>query len=1498
MPFGGYKLSEKRYDKLNLNIHDHFFAKALDKVRPGGVIAFVTSKGTLDKQNSKFREYLAERADLLGAIRLPNTAFKANAGTEVTSDIIFLQKRESLAVETPEWVKVGKYSDKISVNQYFLDNPDMMLGTMSNESGLRMYGGENSTTCVPFEGAELSEQLKAAITNIKGKIPEYEHDENIKMTDTLPADDNVRNYSYTLVDDKLYYRENSLMYAKTLPKATEERIKGMVELRDTVRELINMQLVEDSNNDIFDKQFELNTLYDKFTKKYGLLNDSANRNAFKDDSGCYLLASLEHIDEHGKLERKADMFTKRTIRPRNVVNSVDTASEALAVSIAEKARVDLDFMSELSSLSKERIVDDLQGVIYRVPKHSEEAQYVTADEYLSGNVREKLESAKYFHNEMKEDFQLGNTIYHEEKSDIENPVELGEKGGKFYYDYSENIAALERVMPEPLEASDISVRLGSTWVDPEYVQKFIVETMRKPSYQEEWYEVHYSPHTSEWRVDGKNNDYRNVLSTATYGTERKNFYEIVEDSLNLRDCRVYDRKNIDGKDVSVINEKQTLLAQEKQKEVKQAFADWIFKDPDRRETLVNKYNVMFNSIRPREYDGSHINFSGINPEIALRKHQVNAIAHGLYGGNTLLAHVVGAGKTFEMAAIAIESKRLGLCNKSLFVVPNHLTEQIGSDIMRLYPSANILVATKKDFEKKNRRRLTAKIATGDYDAVIIGHSQLEKIPISQERQERMIRQQIDEITDGIEQMKYENGDKFTIKNMEKTRKSLETRLTRLIEAPKRDDVVTFEELGIDKMFVDEAHNFKNLYNFTKMRNVAGLQQTEAQKSSDLYMKTQYLDELTGGKGCVFATGTPISNSMVEMHTMMKYLQSDLLDKLELKHFDSWAANYGETTNDLEIAPEGNGYRQRTRFARFFNLPELLSMFKECASIKTADMLNLPVPEATFHNVAVKPTEHQKNMIAELSDRAKAIQQRKVDAKDDNMLCVTNDGRKIGLDQRMMNPMLPDEPGTKVNVCADNVFDIWEKTAEKRSTQLLFCDFSTPKSDGSFNVYDDIRDKLVTRGIPKEEVAFIHEYDTEEKKKALFSKVRNGAVRVLMGSTFKMGAGMNVQDRLIALHDLDCPWRPSDLDQRHGRIIRQGNENEKVDIYRYVTEASFDAYLYQTVENKQKFISQIMTSKSPARSCEDIDEATLTYAEVKALCSGNPLIKEKISLDTEVAKLRASKAEHTNQQYRIEDSVNKHFPELIRKTENRIKGFENDLEHLKTLPAPADKEILPMVIMGQEFTDKEAAGKAIIEACKEVRKKDSLVIGSYKGFDLAVSFDSFNKLFLFELSREMTYSSNLGTDPIGNITRIDNAVKSVPRLLDESKQQLENLNSQLDNAKSELGKPFVHESQLKQKQARLSELNLQLNMDGKEESPVELPLAADSTKQKIVADGVPTIADRAVIRENHTSQTPPKNAPNTIMGKLEAKIAERANRDINKPAPTKEIGKRKSNEAEL
>lgn len=1393
VPFGQYKLSEKRYDKLNLPIHDHFFAKSLDKVRAGGVVAFVTSKGTLDKANPQFRRYLAQRAELVGAIRLPNTAFKDNAGTEVTSDIIFLQKRDKMVDIEPDWVQLGATADGVPVNKYFEQHPEMVLGEMKQGVEFSLYGNAEETACVPMDGADLKEQLKAAIKNIQGVIPELEVPdlEEGQAAESIPADPNVQNYSYAVVDDNIYYRENSLMFLQTLPKATSDRIKGMCELRDCVRTLIDYQLNEYSDFEIREQQARLNSLYEDFSGKYGLINSPSNERAFRDDNSYHLLSSLEILDEDGKLQRKADMFTKRTIKQRTQVTSVDTASEALTVSIGEKATVDMPFMQQLTGKTEEQLYNDLKGAIFLNPMYTDEIssvpKYLPADEYLSGNVREKLSIA-----DMK---------------------------AYIHPEYAVNVEALTAVQPKPLQAHEIDVRLGATWVEPKYIKQFMFELLHTPFYSQRDIDVEFSKFTSEWHIKGKSEDRNNVMVDMTYGTPRKNAYSIFEDTLNLRDVRVYDRvENPDGTFKSVLNQKETTLAQQKQEAIKSAFKDWIFKDPERRETLVKLYNEKFNSTRPREYDGSHLTFSGMSPEIALREHQVNAIAHTIYGGNTLLAHQVGAGKTFEMVASAMESKRLGLCNKSMFVVPNHLTEQMGAEFLRLYPAANILVATKKDFEAKNRKRLCAKIATGDYDAVIIGHSQLEKIPISPEREERMIKNQINEIAEGIKELKSNgsrNADNFSVKQLEKTKKSLEARLKKLIESPKRDNVVTFEQLGIDKLYVDEAHSFKNLFLYTKMRNVAGIQQTEAQKSSDLYMKCQYLDEITGGKGVVFATGTPVSNSMTELYTMMRYLQFDTLSRLGMQNFDSWASNFGEAVTAIELAPEGTGYRAKTRFSKFFNLPELMNMFKEAADIKTADMLNLPVPEAKFHNIVVQPTDMQREMVSALSERAKLIHNKAVMPEEDNMLKVTNDGRKIGLDQRLIDPLLPDDPCSKVNTCINNVFDIYTEHSDKKSAQLIFCDFSTPKNDGSFNLYDDIRTKLVAKGVPKNEIAFIHEADTEMKKKELFAKVRSGQVRVLLGSTAKCGAGTNIQDKLIALHHLDCPWRPSDLEQREGRIIRQGNENPSVDVYRYVTEATFDAYLYQTIENKQRFISQIMTSKSPVRSMEDVDEATLSYAEVKALCAGNPLIKEKMDLDVEVTKLKVAKSNHTAQQYSLEDRVLKTLPQSITRVEQRIDGLRSDCEHFKAQPLVVEG-ISPMTVCNATYTDKEAAGQAILKACKNVKANADYDLGTYKGFSMTLSYDSFAQEYHLDLQREATHRLSLSTSALGNITRIDNALAGIENRLNQSIEQLAGLKEQLETAKGELGKPFPMEQELSEKSARLTELELLLKIDDNSE----------------------------------------------------------------------------------
>ena len=1432
VPFGSYGVVDKRYDKENFMIHDYFFAKTLDAVAPGGVVAFVTSKGTLDKVNTKAREYIAKRADLVGAIRLPNNAFKANANTEVTSDIIFLQKREEMATDLPDWVHTAQNSDGITVNRYFIDHPNMMLGTMSEDG--KLYGGTN-TTCVPFEGADLKAQLDEAVKNIQGEISvRFREEPAEKHADSLLADPNTRNFSFTVVNGNIYYRENGEMFLQDLPKTTAERVKGMIEIRDCVRKLIDLQLNDYSDEDIKVQQAELNRIYDKFTSKYGLLNATANSRAFSDDSSAPLLNSLEILTEDGKLQRKADMFTKRTIKQRTEITHTDTAMDALAVSISEKARVDMPFMEQLTGKSESEIVDDLKGVIYRIPTGDKsERKYATADEYLSGNIREKLLAARL-------------------AAEIDPDV------------YGINISALKEAMPKPLEANEIDVRLGATWIDTDTIKQFIMDTIQPAAYMQNAIKVSFSEFTAEWNIEGKNYERNNVLATMTYGTERKNALSIIEDTLNLRDARVYDRVEENGKTKYVLNHKETTLAQEKQEAIKQAFKDWIFRDPERRERLVTEYNKLFNSIRPREYDGSHLNFVGMSPEIQLRPHQLNAIAHTIYGGNTLLAHKVGAGKTFEMVASAMESKRLGLCSKSLFAVPNHLTEQMGAEFMRLYPSANILVATAKDFERNNRKRLISKIATGNYDAIIIGHSQLKKIPLSQERQENMLRHQIDEITKGIQSLSKENGQRFSVKQLAKTQKNLEARLKKLLDTPK-DDVVTFEELGVDKMYIDEAHEFKNLFLYTKMRNVAGISTTDAEKSSDLYMKCQYLDELTGGKGIVFATGTPISNTMSEMYTMMRYLQANKLKEMNMQNFDAWAANFGEPVTAIELAPEGTGYRAKTRFSRFFNLPELMNIFKEAADIKTADDLNLDVPNVHYHNIVVKPSEIQKEMIESLSVRAAAVHNKMVDPETDNMLKITNDGRKIGLDQRLINPSLPDDPNSKVNACVNNVFDTYTKTAEKKSTQLVFCDFSIPKKDGSFNLYDDIRSKLIAKGVAEEEIAFIHDANTEVKKEELFAKVRSGTVRVLIGSTAKCGAGTNIQDKLAALHHLDCPWRPSDLEQRDGRIARPDNENADVDIYRYVTEGTFDAYLYQTIETKQRFVSQIMTSKSPVRSCEDIDEATLSYAEVKALCAGNPLIKEKMDLDVTVSKLKMVKSNFMSQQYRLEDKVLKELPQKIHLVEGRIKGLEKDVAHLHTVTDPVEG-ISPMMIGRTTYTDKEQAGKALLLAVREVKSSyENRNIGSYKGFNLMASYNLYDNKFTLSISRESTCTIELSNSDTGNITRIDNALASLENGIENNKQMLDALNQQLATAKSEMGKPFPQEQELAEKMARLNELNVLLNMDDHKEAEQDNSVVEDkpATAKKLSLDERIDNVRKQRSEEAHSTAAPAKKKDQEI-----------------------------------
>ena len=1383
VPFGDFKVSDKRYDKYNFLIHDYFFAKSLDKLRPGGVMALVTSKGTMDKENSNVRKYIAQRAELLGAIRLPNDTFKGNAGTEVVSDILFLQKRDRLIDIEPDWVHLDTDENGIRMNSYFIQHPEMILGEMKMASG--RFGPE--ATCEPFDNADLSELLNEAVSNIHGEISEYEVADELEEEDnTIPADPTVRNFSYTVLDDKIYFRENSRMSPVEVSATAENRIKGMIGIRDCVRNLIELQTEDYPDSEIKQAQEKLNTLYDSFTKKYGLINSRANTSAFSDDSSYALLSALEVINEDGELERKADMFFKRTIKPHKPVTEVDTADEALAVSMGEKAAIDMAYMMELSGKSEEELFSDLKGVIFLNPLYeygnSYEPKYLMADEYLSGNVREKLATAK-----------RSATLYPE--------------------DYTVNVQALEKVQPKDLTASEISVRLGATWIPPEIFQQFMFEFLDTPRYAQWNIKVHYSQFTGEWNIEGKSYDRSNVKAYSTYGTSRINAYKIIEETLNLKDVRIFDYiEDDEGKKKAVLNKKETAIAQAKQELIKQGFQDWIWADPARREKLTKMYNEKFNSIRPREYDGSHIVFNGMNPEIELREHQKNAVAHILYGGNTLLAHAVGAGKTFEMVAAAMESKRLGLCNKSLFVVPNHLTEQWAAEFLQLYPAANILVATKRDFETKNRKKFCGRIATGDYDAVIIGHSQFEKIPMSIERQRAILEQQLEELTDGIMDLKRNRGENFSIKQLEKSKKSVKQKLEKLNDQSRKDDVVTFEELGVDRLFIDESHYYKNLYLYTKMRNVGGIAQTEAQKSSDLFMKCRYLDELTGGRGTVFATGTPISNSMVELYTIQRYLQYNTLVKNNLQHFDSWASTFGETVTAVELTPEGTGYRAKTRFAKFYNLPELMAMFKEVADIKTADMLELPVPEAHFHNVAVKPSEMQKEMVASLAERAEKVRGGGVDSSVDNMLKITNDGRKLALDQRMLNDMLPDFEGSKINACVDNIYRIWEETADKKSAQLVFCDLSTPKNDGTFSVYNDIRKKLIERGVPESEVRFIHEADTDVKKKELFQKTRKGEVRVLLGSTQKMGAGTNVQDRLIALHDVDCPWRPSDLEQRSGRIIRQGNSNPDVDIYRYVTEQTFDAYLYQLVEGKQKFASQIMTSKSPVRSAEDIDETALSYAEIKMLATGNPYIKEKMDLDIQVQKLKLLKSNFLSERYALEDKIIKYYPQRITALENRIEGLKQDVETAKQHPKPTDDRFVGMEVKGVFYSEKADAGKAIIEACKQMNSPDPIPLGKYRGFETELLFNTAERNYEVRLKGATSRNVPLGDDACGNIIRLDNGIERFAESLSLAENDLENTKNQLETAKKEVQKPFIQEEELKTKLARLDELNILLNMD--------------------------------------------------------------------------------------
>ena len=1439
VPFGQYQVNDRAYNKLGFSIHDYFFAKSLDQVRPGGVIAFVTSRYTMDKQSPEVRKYITQRADFLGAIRLPNNAFKANAGTDVVSDIIFLQKRDRPIEINPDWVHLGQNDDGFAINSYFIEHPEMILGRQTSES--TQYGRQNFTV-EPIEGVELADLLHEAVQNIRGtyteaELPELGEGEDIDTS--IPADPDVKNYSYTVVNGEVYYRENSRMVRPELNATAKERIKGMVELRDCVQKLIGQQMDGFvSDNAILQTQAELNTLYDAFTAKHGLINSRANSLAFADDSSYYLLCSLELLDEEGNLDRKADMFTKRTIKSHQAVASVDTASEALALSISERACVDMAYMSQLTGKNVDDLASELRGVIFRdfggtKPEDIPTAWfdlsrygYVTADEYLSGNVRQKLRLAEH----------ISEILPPEQREQV-----------------TPNIEALRAAQPKDLDASEIEVRLGATWIDKEYIQEFMYETFDPPFYLRRGIEVNFSTFTAEWNITGKSNvGYNNINAYMTYGTERANAYKILEDTLNLRDVRIYDTKyDADGKEKRVLNSKETTLAQQKQQAIKDAFQDWIWKDPDRRRALVEKYNELFNSTRPREYDGSHLVFSGMNPEISLREHQLNAIAHVIYGGNTLLAHEVGAGKTFEMVAAAMESKRRGLCQKSLFAVPNHLTEQWAAEFLRLYPSANILVATKKDFETRNRKKFCARIATGDYDAVIIGHSQFERIPVSVERQERLLQEQIWEIQEGLEELRESRAERFTIKSLERTKKSIEARLKKLQDSDRKDDVVTFEQLGVDRLFVDEAHSFKNLFLFTKMRNVEGLSTTDAQKSSDMLLKCRYLDELTGSKGVVFATGTPVSNSMTELYTMMRYLQHSTIRQKGLAHFDCWASTFGETQTAIELAPEGTGYRARTRFAKFFNLPELMTLFKEAADIKTSDQLNLPTPTAIYHNEVAQPTEIQKAMVQELSERAARVHSGLVDASEDNMLKITSDGRKLGLDQRVINSDLPDEPQSKVNMCVDNIYRIWDEGQPDKLTQLVFCDLSTPRNaaparraakaaggnldmpelnalerlldkessgdDAPFTVYDDIREKLVARGIPREQIAFIHEANTEVRKKELYAKVRSGQVRVLMGSTFKMGSGMNVQDRLVALHDLDAPWRPGDLEQRSGRIIRQGNKNKEVHIYRYVTEATFDAYLWQTLENKQKFISQIMTSKSPVRSCEDIDETALSYAEIKALCAGDERIKEKMDLDVDVSRLKLMRASHQSQQFKLEDNLLKFFPEQIEQCKGFIAGFEADMKTVAEHPHPKDG-FAGMVVKGDALTDKDNAGAALLEAFKDVRSLEPVPIGEYRGFAMSLTLEDFGREYVLTLKGEMSHRVSLGKDPRGNLIRIDNALNAIPDRKKNVEAKLENLHTQMDTARSELGKPFPQEEEYRTKSARLAELNAALNID--ERTPIE------------------------------------------------------------------------------
>ena len=1399
VPFGQYKVADKKYDKYNFLIHDYFFGKTLDQVRPGGVIAFITSKGTMDKENPKVRKYIAQRAELLGAVRLPNTAFKANAGTEVTSDILFLQKRDRIVDIEPDWVHLSQDENGIAMNSYFVEHPEMVVGSMEMVSG--PYGMES--TCVPDDSLPFEEQLQKSLSFIEGSYEEIELEELNEelIAEVIPAVPEVKNFSYALIDDRLYYRENSLMRPVEASEGMLERIQGMVAIRDCTQELIRLQLEDYPDEQIHSRQKQLNDLYDSFAKDYGRIYSKTNKRAFHQDSSYCLLCSLEKQDEEGNFLGKADMFTKRTIKKAEVVTSVDTASEALAVSLAEKAAIDFEYMSELSGKDKDTLIDELTGIIFKNPLSEE---WETADAYLSGNVRNKLEAAETFAKN--------------------EPM------------YAVNVEALKRVQPRELDASEIEVRIGATWIEPRFIEDFMREVFETPEHllNRDVIKIQYSDVTGQWNVKGKNADFGNALVNMTYGTSRRNAYQILEDSLNLKDSRVYDTVIEDGKEKRVLNKKETTIAAQKQDAMREAFRDWVFRDMDRRNELVSKYNVLFNSTRPREYDGSHLVFPGMTPDIELKGYQKNAVAHVLYGNNTLLAHCVGAGKTFEMVAAAMESKRLGLCQKSLFVVPNHLTEQWASDFLRLYPGANILAATKKDFQPANRKKFCSRIATGDYDAVIIGHSQFEKIPLSAERQTAIIERQIAEITQSIEEIKAEQGERYTIKQMEKMRKTLQTRLDKLNDTSRKDDVVTFEQLGVDRLFVDESHYYKNLFLHTKMRNVAGIAQSEAQKSSDMFAKCQYLDELTGGKGITFATGTPISNSMTELYTNMRYLQYDTLQRMGLGHFDSWASSFGETQTAIELAPEGTGYRAKTRFAKFYNLPELIALFKECADIQTPDMLNLPIPKAEYENVVLQPSEHQKEMVASLAERAEAVRDRSVEPHEDNMLKITNDGRKLALDQRLINPLLPDEEHSKVNALVQKAYEIWDRTKADKSAQLIFCDLSTPKivgkttaADGEKiveaevfdDVYHDIKRKLVNRGVSEEEIAFIHEANTELRKTELFGKVRSGQVRFLIGSTQKMGAGTNVQDRLVALHHLDVPWRPSDIEQQEGRILRQGNRNDTVSIFRYVTEGTFDSYSWQVIENKQKFISQIMTSKSPVRSCEDVDEAALTYAEVKALATGNPYIKEKMDLDIQVSRLKLMKANHTSQIYRLEDNIAKNYPKQIEVLQERIRGFQTDMETVRK-NLPADKDNFSMKVGNRIFTDKKEAGTAILAMCQEMDSLQQMVeIGEYAGMKMKVTFDSFNRKFVMSLKGELSHNFELGSDAFGNITRLHNVLDGMAGKLSEAETKLNNVTHQLETAKMEVQKPFPAEEELKEKMERLAELDALLNMDEKGGTPV-------------------------------------------------------------------------------